>query len=59
MAVSQDGGTTFGQPFEMLAVNPGFDGPRPVVVDGDLFVFYRESAPSTEDDQPPEDTSCS
>ena len=55
MAVSNDGGTTFGDPFEMLDINPGFDGPRPVVVDGRLFAFYRESAPST-DDGPPQDT---
>lgn len=56
MAVSEDGGLTFGQPTEMLAVNPGFDGPRPVVVDDQLYAFYRESAPQTEDDEPPEDT---
>ncbi len=56
MAISEDGGTTFGEPFEMLEVNPGFDGPRPVVVDGELFAFYRESAPQTEDDAPPEQT---
>ncbi|MGI9119164.1 MAG: sialidase family protein [Acidimicrobiales bacterium] len=45
MAVSKDGGKTFGEPFEMLDLNPGFDGPRPVVVDGRLFAFYRQSAP--------------
>jgi hypothetical protein len=56
MAVSEDGGVTFGEPFEMLDLNPGFDGPRPVVVDDQLFAFYRESAPSTEDDEPPEET---
>ncbi len=56
IAVSEDGGLTFGQPTEMLAVNPGFDGPRPVVVDDQLYAFYRESAPQTEDDEPPEDT---
>jgi hypothetical protein len=56
MAVSEDGGLTFGQPTEMLAVNPGFDGPRPVVVDDQLYAFYRESAPQSEDDEPPEDT---
>jgi hypothetical protein len=56
MAVSEDGGATFGEPFEMLDVNPGFDGPRPIVVDDELFAFYRESVPSTEDDEPPEET---
>lgn len=56
MAVSEDGGVTFSEPTEMLDVNPGFDGPRPIVVDGRLFAFYRESAPSTEDDEPPQDT---
>lgn len=55
MAVSEDGGVTFGEPFEMLAINPGFDGPRPIVVDDRLFAFYRESAPST-DEGPPQDT---
>lgn len=55
MAVSSDGGATFGDPFEMLDINPGFDGPRPIVVDGRLFAFYRESAPSTEEG-PPQDT---
>ncbi len=56
MAVSEDGGVTFGEPTEMLDINPGFDGPRPIVVEDELFAFYRESAPSTEDDEPPEDT---
>jgi hypothetical protein len=56
MAVSEDGGVTFGEPTEMLDINPGFDGPRPIVVDDELFAFYRESAPSTEDDEPPEET---
>jgi hypothetical protein len=56
MAVSEDGGVTYGEPFEMLDINPGFDGPRPIVVDGRLFAFYRESAARTEDDEAPEDT---
>lgn len=56
MAVSDDAGVTFGEPFEMLEVNPGFDGPRPIVVGDQLFAFYRESAPSTEGDAPPQDT---
>jgi hypothetical protein len=47
MAVSEDGGVTFGEPTEMLDINPGFDGPRPIGVDDELFAFYRESAPST------------
>ncbi|MEX2658224.1 MAG: sialidase family protein, partial [Acidimicrobiales bacterium] len=56
MAVSEDGGVSFTDPSEMLDINPGFDGPRPIVVGGELFAFYRESAPRTEDDEPPEDT---
>lgn len=56
MAVSEDGGVTFTEPSEMLDINPGFDGPRPIVVDDELFAFYRESAPSTEDDEPAQDT---
>lgn len=56
MAFSEDGGASFTDPSEMLDVNPGFDGPRPIVVDGELFAFYRESAPRTEDDEPPEET---
>ena len=55
MAVSEDGGVTFSDPFQMLDINPGFDGPRPIVVDERLFAFYRESAPRTEDG-PPQDT---
>ncbi len=56
MAVSEDGGLTFGEPSEMLALNPGFDGPRPIVVDDQLFAFYRESAASVPDDAPPAET---
>ena len=56
MASSEDGGATFSEPSEMLNVNPGFDGPRPIVVGDELFAFFRESAPSTEDDEPPQDT---
>lgn len=55
MAVSKDGGKSFGEPFQMLDLNPGFDGPRPVVVDGRLFAFYRQSAPSSSDG-PAQDT---
>ncbi|MGH9184078.1 MAG: sialidase family protein [Acidimicrobiales bacterium] len=47
MAVSEDGGATFGEPFMMLDKDIGFDGPRPLVVDGRLYSFYRESAPRT------------
>lgn len=56
MAISEDGGATFSDPTEMLDVNPGFDGPRPIVVDDELFAFFRESAPPTEDDEESEDT---
>jgi hypothetical protein len=51
MAVSDDGGATFDEPFQMLDENIGFDGPRPVYVDGRLHAFYRVSAPPTGDDE--------
>lgn len=56
MAVSQDGGESFDDPFMMLDENNGFDGPRPLFVDGSLHAFYRVSAPSTDDDEEPEPT---
>lgn len=46
LAVSTDGGATFGAPARMFDRNPGFDGPRPVVVSGRLYAFWRESAPA-------------
>lgn len=56
MAMSDDGGETFGEPFQMLDENIGFDGPRPMFVDGRLHAFYRVSAPRTGDDEEPEPT---
>lgn len=53
MAVSEDGGTTFGEPFMMLDQNTGFDAPRPVVVDGELHTFYRVQPASEGDESPP------
>ena len=41
MAVSEDGGATFGEPFMMLDKDIGFDAPRPIVVEDRLFAFYR------------------
>ncbi|MDQ3973379.1 MAG: hypothetical protein M3276_03440 [Actinomycetota bacterium] len=41
MAVSGDGGDTFDDAFLALERDIGFDGPRPIVVDGRLYAFYR------------------
>lgn len=41
MAVSEDGGATFGEEFMMLDKDIGFDAPRPVIVDDSVFAFYR------------------
>lgn len=48
MAVSTDGGASFGEPFMMIDDNPGFDGPRPVVVGDTLYAFYRWNPPTPE-----------
>lgn len=56
MAMSSDGGESFDEPFMMLDENPGFDGPRPLFVDGRLHAFYRVSAPPTDDDEDPAPT---
>ena len=45
MAVSDDAGASWTTPQLMFERNPGFDGPRPVVVGDRLFAFWRESAP--------------
>jgi hypothetical protein len=45
MSVSEDGGATWSPAQLMFERNPGFDGPRPVVVGDTLFAFWRESAP--------------
>jgi hypothetical protein len=47
MSVSDDAGATWSAPQLMFERNNGFDGPRPVVVGGKLFAFWRESAPTT------------
>jgi len=44
-SVSEDGGDTWAPPVVMFEKNTGFDGPRPVAVGGNLYAFYRESAP--------------
>lgn len=41
MAVSTDGGATFGAPFMMLDTDIGFDAPRLVVDGGTVTAFYR------------------
>ena len=46
MAVSSDGGATFGQPVMLMDKGTGFEGPRLIVRDGKLFAFYRENAPA-------------
>ncbi len=53
MAVSTDGGKTFGEPFMMIDDNPGFDGPRPIVVDDTLYAFYRWNPPSPDEGPDP------
>lgn len=41
MAMSDDGGETFGEPFMMLDEDIGFEAPKLLIVDGDLVAFYR------------------
>jgi len=45
MSTSEDGGATWRPAQLMFDRNPGFDGPRPVVVGDKLFAFWRESPP--------------
>jgi hypothetical protein len=52
MAVSTDGGATFGPPVMVMDKATGFEGPRLAVVDGRLFAFYRENAPPAGPDVP-------
>lgn len=40
MAVSEDGGASFGKPFMMFDRRTGFDAPRPIVAEGKLYAFY-------------------
>jgi hypothetical protein len=57
MAVSHDGGASFGTPLMMIDQNIGFDGPRPLVASGKLYAFYRISAPpATGQATPPQTT---
>lgn len=46
MAVSDDGGATFGTPAMIMDKGTGFEAPRFSVRDGKLFAFYRENAPA-------------
>jgi hypothetical protein len=46
MAVSTDGGATFGSPVMMMDKGTGFEGPRVIVRDGKLWAFYRENPPA-------------
>lgn len=41
MAISDDGGETFADPFMMLDKDPGFEAPKLRIVDGRLHAFYR------------------
>lgn len=41
MAMSDDGGETFDEPFMMLEKDIGFEAPKLRFADGDLFAFYR------------------
>ena len=44
-AVSHDGGASFEPATELLDVDLGADGPRPVVVDGTVYAFFLQAAP--------------
>lgn len=46
MAVSDDGGASFGTPVMLMDKATGFEAPRLVVRDGKLYAFYRENAPA-------------
>ena len=46
MAVSDDGGATFGAPVMLMDKGTGFEAPRLIVRDGKLYAFYRENAPA-------------
>ena len=52
IAVSNDGGATFGAPVMLMDKGTGFEGPRLIVRDGKLFAFYRENAPAAGPDVP-------
>jgi hypothetical protein len=46
LSVSHDGGAIFGPPTQLLDVELGYDGPRPLVVSGVLYAFYLQASPS-------------
>ena len=46
LAVSTDGGATFGAPVMLMDKGTGFEGPRLAVATGKLYAFYRENAPA-------------
>lgn len=46
IAISTDGGATFGTPVMLMDKGTGFEGPRIAVVNGKLYAFYRENAPA-------------
>lgn len=52
MAVSNDGGATFGAPVMLMDKATGFEAPRLIVRDAKLFAFYRENAPAAGPDVP-------
>jgi hypothetical protein len=46
LAVSEDGGATFGTPVMLMDKATGFEAPRLVIRDGKMFAFYRLNAPA-------------
>lgn len=46
LAVSEDGGATFGTPVMLMDKATGFEAPRLVIRDGTMFAFYRLNAPA-------------
>ncbi len=52
LAVSTDGGASFGQPVMLMDKATGFEGPRLAVDRGKLLAFYRENAPPAGPDVP-------
>lgn len=46
MAISTDGGASFGPPVMLMDKATGFEGPRLTLADGKFFAFYRENGPA-------------
>ncbi|MGH9278709.1 MAG: sialidase family protein [Acidimicrobiales bacterium] len=44
-ATSRDGGATFSPPAQLPDIEPGGDGPRPLIVGGTVYAFYRQVQP--------------